>query len=685
MVRKALKKLSLLMAVVMAVTLFPGYALPVRADDDVLVQAAEQVVYSTLDEAATYLKEQMIARNESITVRISTSAVTNVKTLGNDILNKAYAFKKGDSGQAGDALRLWKSCSVRYSQTSTSYKITYTFRYYTTAEQEAELTQAVNNALAGLNLAGKTDYEKIKSIHDYICDNVDYDYEGLEDSTNTIKYTAYSALIYGKAVCNGYTMLFYRMCMDAGIPTRIITGYGKDDAHAWNIVELDGYYYNIDTTWDGQSSVTKQTYFLKCTGDFPYHTRDEEYLTEEFNTAFPMAETPYVDYSLLAGPLEAENYNYTFTTIDGAQASTAASARPKVLVFFSDRNDNCRTMAKMISGSDFSDVDIIYIDALSTSSVQDAKDFQRFYAKNNKNVCSYTDSADTAMWKYAENIPGTTGDIYWPVIAYIDSDNKLQMVTEEEFGVGTMRGYINYYCYGISDISHEHTPGGWIIDRPATVTTEGSRHIECTRCGYVMQSESIPKLGGADLNGLAPADDGNWYCYVNGEVATGYTGLYNDAVYGWWLVVNGMIDKSYTGLYNDVNCGWWLVAEGRVAFEYNDLYNDANCGWWLITNGAVNFAYTGLFNSPTCGWWLIGGGSVAFYYNDLWNDANCGWWLVTGGAVSFGYLGLYYSPTCGWWLIDDGSVAFYYTDWWDDAVYGTWYINGGAVDFSYTA
>ena len=200
----------------------------------------------------------------------------------------------------------------------------------------------------------------------------------------------------------------------------------------------------------------------------------------------------------------------------------------------------------------------------------------------------------------------------------------------------------------------------------------------------VTKVETGAQSGSSKQNGLALADDGNWYLYADGKVASGYTGLYNDEVYGWWLVVNGMIDKSYTGLYNDVNCGWWLVAEGRVAFEYNDLYNDANYGWWLITNGSVNFGYTGLFNSPTCGWWLIGGGSVAFYYNDLWNDANCGWWLVSNGTIDFGYTGLYNSPTCGWWLIGGGSIAFYYNDLWNDANCGWWLVSNGTIDFGYT-
>ena len=37
-----------------------------------------------------------------------------------------------------------------------------------------------------------------------------------------------------------------------------------------------------------------------------------------------------------------------------------------------------------------------------------------------------------------------------------------------------------------------HTAGNWIIDTPATATTAGSRHKECTVCGYVTETEAIP-------------------------------------------------------------------------------------------------------------------------------------------------------------------------------------------------
>ena len=43
-----------------------------------------------------------------------------------------------------------------------------------------------------------------------------------------------------------------------------------------------------------------------------------------------------------------------------------------------------------------------------------------------------------------------------------------------------------------------HTASDWIIDIPATATTSGSKHKECTVCGYTMTTETIPATGGSE-------------------------------------------------------------------------------------------------------------------------------------------------------------------------------------------
>ena len=50
----------------------------------------------------------------------------------------------------------------------------------------------------------------------------------------------------------------------------------------------------------------------------------------------------------------------------------------------------------------------------------------------------------------------------------------------------------------IEDSKAAHTAGEWIIDTPATATTSGSKHKECTVCGYMLATETIPATGGGE-------------------------------------------------------------------------------------------------------------------------------------------------------------------------------------------
>ena len=138
-------------------------------------------------------------------------------------------------------------------------------------------------------------YERIKLIHDYIVTNIEY------DSTLTHE-NAYYALKNGISTCQGYSLLFYKMLTEAGIPCRYITGTGINDKengpHGWNIVKIGDVWYNVDTTWDdpvyADPSVKKDDicydYFLKGSKEFdPSHIRDDKYLTDEFVTDHEMS------------------------------------------------------------------------------------------------------------------------------------------------------------------------------------------------------------------------------------------------------------------------------------------------------------------------------------------------------------------------------------------------------------
>lgn len=219
----------------------------------------EETVYESPEEIGLALRECMKRREAqalfTYRVEMDVSTVTEefIQELADGIIETARA--ETGAGDEGDYL-FWHLGSIRYgvegsgTEESTELKLSYLMEYYSNAEQELALEEALASAEAELALEGRTDFEKIRMIYDYIISHVSYDWEEAEAGVNPVSHTAYSALVEGKAVCQGYALLFYRMLRDQGIPVRAVTGISKDQNHMWNIVELDGLYYNCDVTWD---------------------------------------------------------------------------------------------------------------------------------------------------------------------------------------------------------------------------------------------------------------------------------------------------------------------------------------------------------------------------------------------------------------------------------------------------
>jgi len=421
--------------------------------------------FETFDAAVDYLREQMIARETTVSVQVPSSvseANKGEEGFHKTLLDAALAHTEECSGQEGDALR-WQYGGARMSMSSSStYTVTYTISYYTTLAQEQELTKKVNEALNSLNLSGKTDYQKVKAIHDYICDTTDYDYDNLNNNEQKIKFTAYGALCTGKAVCQGYAVAFYRMCKEANLPVRIITGIGNGGPHAWNIVKIGsnttraaGKYYNIDCTWDGQDKETRHTYFLLNEKDFEDHTRDAEYNTSDFHAQYPMAETSYVDESSLPAGLNKENPNATFTTIDDQTVSSAADGKPKILIFFQPRCTNSQNTIRAIANQGFTGVDI-YAAEIYGGSKDTVTDFKNTYGSNaitflydTEFVYGMNTQIGLDMFKYAQEgglTDGNSMSIALPMICYIDANNMLQHITQGIQNASQIEANLKNYC-----------------------------------------------------------------------------------------------------------------------------------------------------------------------------------------------------------------------------------------------
>ena len=126
-----------------------------------------------------------------------------------------------------------------------------------------KLTAELEKALDSFTPVGDTLYDRIKSIHDYICLLTEYDASG------KYAYSAYGALVDRKSVCEGYAEAFRLICDRNGIECILVSGIvmrsgdGQlnefSENHMWNYVRMDdGKWYAVDATWDDGKKISHE-------------------------------------------------------------------------------------------------------------------------------------------------------------------------------------------------------------------------------------------------------------------------------------------------------------------------------------------------------------------------------------------------------------------------------------------
>ena len=141
---------------------------------------------------------------------------------------------------------------------------------YTDAHlQMGEFMNAVQSTVAELNAQtqGMDQYQKVKTIHDYICKQVTYVNDG-----SKLVHTAAPAFIGDKGyVCEGYAKSMKILCDAMGIDCACVCGLAKSTsagrgvAHMWNYIQMeDSRWYMVDATWDdsGNKDPVPDTYLL---------------------------------------------------------------------------------------------------------------------------------------------------------------------------------------------------------------------------------------------------------------------------------------------------------------------------------------------------------------------------------------------------------------------------------------
>ena len=160
-------------------------------------------------------------------------------------------------------------------------------------DRAAKIRETSEEWLAGIDEEA-SEYEKVKAVYEKIIFLTDYDLNAADNQN-------IASVFLGKAsVCQGYAKATQYLLNHLGVMCTLVQGtVGTGEAHAWNLVRVDGDYYYVDTTWgdasyrmeDGseQSSLPDINYDYLCV------TTEDLLRTHTIEGAVPMPECTAVD------------------------------------------------------------------------------------------------------------------------------------------------------------------------------------------------------------------------------------------------------------------------------------------------------------------------------------------------------------------------------------------------------
>ena len=198
------------------------------AEDDNNIQAAqtmvERVANAVKNHTETAEKVNIKDLNLDKDLVLSTLADLNARVEGGEAISKLSCYYSRDTGLAV-AIGL----------------------EYCTAQDVAAMQVKLDQLVDQANTLCQTDLEKVFYVHEWLVQNIAYDREHLNDGVQD-DHNLRGALLEGTAVCDGYAKTYALTLRKLGITGVLVTS--KDIGHAWNMVELDGNWYQVDCTWD---------------------------------------------------------------------------------------------------------------------------------------------------------------------------------------------------------------------------------------------------------------------------------------------------------------------------------------------------------------------------------------------------------------------------------------------------
>ena len=212
-----------------------------------------------------------------ISFRAHTNDEERIKALVDDLLEKALYESEDPTG--GDYIR-YQLGGYRMNYDVEKTLLGYNYRMeliptcYSSAKEEKYVDREVEKIMEEMSARDLPEEERVRVVHDYVVQNLSYDSVHKSNINHHRKTTAYHALKYHQAVCQGYAVLCYRLLKELGIHCRIVTGLFIPDEdteeaaerHAWLMVTVNGKDLYMDPTLDDVNS--SYDWYLKSAEDF---------------------------------------------------------------------------------------------------------------------------------------------------------------------------------------------------------------------------------------------------------------------------------------------------------------------------------------------------------------------------------------------------------------------------------
>lgn len=140
---------------------------------------------------------------------------------------------------------------TKYSRGDRTVGIDFAGTYSLTVEEAVnkaeEIRERASEWLSDIP-SDASEYDKVKAVYEKIIFSTDYDLNA-SDNQNIA-----SVFLGNSSVCQGYAKATQYLLNHLGVMCTLVQGtVDTGEAHAWNLVRVDGDYYYVDTTWGDAS------------------------------------------------------------------------------------------------------------------------------------------------------------------------------------------------------------------------------------------------------------------------------------------------------------------------------------------------------------------------------------------------------------------------------------------------